>query len=401
MKELQRIVETFAKARMDDEPTVLATVVRTSGSTYRRPGARMLFTENGRTTGSVSGGCLEHDVFRQAQRVFQSRQPRLVTYDSTSEDDAVWEFGLGCNGVVDILIEYLPAGGSVTQMDFLAACVTQRRDCVLATVFAVEGGVAARVGDRLQLRRDLPVHGNVADAELCDAILGDAWRVLENGKSRAQTYRTAKGRAEVYVESVRPPTPLVIFGGGHDAVPLARLAKELGWYVVVVDGRPGYATKGKFSAADKLIVARPDAIADRVPLDDRTVAVIMNHNYADDLAVLRSLLPAPLKYIGVLGPKRRTEKLLDDLRGEGATVPAERLACLYGPVGLDIGADTPEEIGFAIIAEIKAVLTGSRGGVLRDREGPLHPRSEPTCEIRLTGGDEGEIRCGIRSLEVA
>lgn len=401
MKELQRIVEAFAKARRDGEPTVLATVVRTSGSTYRRPGARMLFTQDGRTTGSVSGGCLERDVFRQAQRVFQSRQPRLVTYDSMSEDDAVWEFGLGCNGVVDILIEYLPAEGSVTQMDFLAACLTQRQDGALAKVFAVAGGIAARVGDCLQLRRDLPVQGDIAEAELSDAILGDAWRVLEGGESQIRTYPTAAGDVEVYIESLRPPVPLVIFGGGHDAIPLVRLAKELGWYVVVVDGRPGYATKGKFSAADKLIAARPDAIVDRVPLDDRTVAVIMNHNYADDLAVLRSLLPTPLKYIGVLGPKRRTEKLLDDIRREGAPVPAERLARLYGPVGLDIGADTPEEIAFAIIAEIKAVLTGRSGGVLRNREGPLHPRNEPECDARLMRGEEGELHCDIPSLEVA
>lgn len=401
MKELQRIVEAFAKARRDGEPTVLATVVRTSGSTYRRPGARMLFTQDGRTTGSVSGGCLERDVFRQAQRVFQSRQPRLVTYDSMSEDDAVWEFGLGCNGVVDILIEYLPAEGSVTQMDFLAACLTQRQDGALAKVFAVAGGIAARVGDCLQLRRDLPVQGDIAEAELSDAILGDAWRVLEGGELQIRTYPTAAGDVEVYIESLRPPVPLVIFGGGHDAIPLVRLAKELGWYVVVVDGRPGYATKGKFSAADKLIAARPDAIVDRVPLDDRTVAVIMNHNYADDLAVLRSLLPTPLKYIGVLGPKRRTEKLLDDIRREGAPVPAERLARLYGPVGLDIGADTPEEIAFAIIAEIKAVLTGRSGGVLRNREGPLHPRNEPECDARLMRGEEGELHCDIPSLEVA
>jgi xanthine dehydrogenase accessory factor len=313
MKELESIVKTYAKAKGENEPVVLATVVRTSGSTYRRPGARMLISSDGRMIGSVSGGCLERDVFRQARRVLQSRRPRLVTYDSTSEDDIAWGFGLGCNGVVDVLIE--PSSHHICgQMNFLDECLRSRRTGVLAKVFAAENIAGASVGDFLILRPGLREESNVENAELKEAILTDALQTLEAGESKVNVFESARSRAEVFFEIIQPPVRLVIFGAGHDAVPLVRLAKELGWQVAVVDGRPGYATASKFPAADNVIVARPEVIRDRVPLDGQSVAVVMNHNYLDDLGVLRSLLPTRLRYIGVLGPKHRTSKLLDDLR---------------------------------------------------------------------------------------
>lgn len=401
MKELQDIIDAFAGARIERTPAVLATVVRTSGSTYRRPGARMLITQDGRTVGSVSGGCLERNVVRQAQRVFQSHAARLVTYDSMEEDDAEWSFGLGCNGIVDVLFEHLPENGNVRQMEFLARCVQRRRDGVLAKIFAVEGDVDANAGDFLLVRPDSPLEDDIADADLRDAMVADAWCVYESGVSETKVYETAEGRVHAFIESIQPSVPLTIFGGGHDAVPLARLAKELGWHVTVVDGRPGYATKARFIAADEVVPARPDAIDDRVTLDGRTVAVIMNHNYLDDRAVLRTLLAAPIRYIGVLGPKRRTLQMLDDLKAEGAAVRPERLAALYGPVGLDIGADTPEEIAFAILGEIKAILAGRSGGLSRDREGPLHGEAPRGHGAKLAGNRDGEDLRATPSREVA
>lgn len=384
MKELQRILNAFGRVRAEGKSAVLATVVSTSGSTYRRPGARLLITGEGQMIGSVSGGCLERDVFRRARRVLQAQEPQVVRYDSMSEDDIVWGFGLGCNGVVDVLLEPVPGGRERGHMDFLDACLRLRQDGVLATVFAVEGCEGVKVGCRLMLREGVPAQSDIADSTLKEAILADARQVLSSGDSQVRAYEMAAGRAEVFVERIEPPHPLVIFGAGHDAVPLVRLAKEIGWHVTVVDGRPGYATKSRFSQADTLLAARPDEIKERVPLESRTATVVMNHNYFDDLEVLRILLSSPVHYIGVLGPKRRTERLLGDLHKDGGTAGADQLDNMYAPVGIDIGADTPEEIALSILAEIKAVITGRRGGMLRERRGSIHGIQGDGERVQLT-----------------
>lgn len=372
MTELLRIIGAFEQGQME-LPPVLATVVKTSGSTYRRPGARMLITPLGQVFGAVSGGCLERDVMRQAQRVFLSGRSRLVTYDSTADDEICWGWGLGCNGMVHVLLEEMRDGA---QMEFLARCQRERRDGVLVKIFAVSGAIEAKPGDFLWLGDGFVAQSNIGETALTDAVLADAMDVLETGKSLVKLFETKTGRAEVFIEAIRPPMPLVIFGGGHDAVPLARIAKDLGWHVTIVDGRLGYASQAKFPAVDALIAARPETISNRVAIDDRSIAVVMNYNYLDDLATLRALLPTPLTYIGLLGPRRRTEKLLEDLKAEGAPMPSHWTSRLYGPVGLDIGADTPEEIAVAIVAEITAVLAGRAGGLSRDRSGPLHRRDQ-------------------------
>jgi len=394
MTELLRIIEAFEQGQMESPP-VLATVVKTTGSTYRRPGARMLMTPSGQVVGAVSGGCLERDVMRQAQRVFHSGRSRLVTYDSTADDEIRWGLGLGCNGTVHVLLEEMHDGA---QIEFLARCQRERRGGVLAKIFAVNGAIEANPGDCLWLGDGFAAQSNIGEAALTDAVLADAMDVLEAGKSLVKLFETKTGRAEVFIEVIRPPVPLVIFGGGHDAVPLARIAKDLGWHVTIVDGRPGYASRAKFPAVDALIAARPETISNRVPIDDRSIAVVMNHNYLDDLATLRALLPTPLTYIGLLGPRRRTEKLLEDIEEEGAPMPSQWRSRIYGPVGLDIGADTPEEIAVAVVAEITAVLAGRAGGLSRDRNGPLH------CDEHHHGqvdGDPGIVACSSACRNVA
>ncbi|HKY03480.1 MAG TPA: XdhC/CoxI family protein [Blastocatellia bacterium] len=384
MKELKEILSAFGRVRDQEKSAVLATVVKTSGSTYRRAGARLLITEEGQMIGSVSGGCLERDVFRRARRVLQIREPLVVRYDSMSEDDIVWGFGLGCNGVVDLLLEPVPGGRERDQMDFLDGCLRLRQTGVLATVFSVVSLDGVEVGCRLMLREGIPAQSDIADSRLKEAILADAHRVLTGGDSQVKVYEMAGGCAEVFVERIDPPHPLVIFGAGHDAVPLVRLAKGMGWHVTVVDGRPGYATKARFPLADTLIAVRPDGIKERVPLDSRTATVVMNHNYLDDLEVLRFLLPSPARYIGVLGPKRRSERLLSDLHGDGVTVTADQSARVHAPAGIDIGADTPDEIALSILAEIKAVTTGRSGGMLRERQGSIHSSPVDGERVSLT-----------------
>ncbi|BAY45077.1 hypothetical protein SAMD00079811_26790 [Scytonema sp. HK-05] len=369
MKELQDIVTDFLALKSRGQIAGLATVVKVKGSTYRRPGARMLMTQDGCMTGSISGGCLESDVFEHAKQVMASGEPTLVKYDPEVAEEIIWALGLGCNGAVHVLIERLDK-----QLTFISECLINRHSGVLATVFCVEGQLQAKVGNHLMLYPDKNITNEIADSILTEAVIADAQATLQQQKSKVQTYQLATGRAEVLIEFIQPPTPLLIFGAGQDAIPVLHFAKELGWHVTVVDHRPTYLTQEKFPYADSLILTSAEAAYKHILLEDSTVAIVMTHNYFHDRELLKMLLPSAVRYIGVLGPKRRTVELLEDLHAEGMVYTQEQLSRLYAPVGIDIGADTPVEIALSIVAEIQAVLTKRAGGLLRDRIGPIHHR---------------------------
>ena len=394
VKELQSIIDAARVLEQRGAQAALATVVNVTGSTYRRPGARMLIAADGQTVGSVSGGCLERDVLNQARRVLQRNKPRVVTYDSMSDDDIVWEFNLGCNGIVDVLIEPLPHNGKRGLLAFLADCLNHRHTGIVATVFGVEGHVKAAVGNRLMLSKQQSAIHDIGDGDLAEAIRIDSRHALDSGTPKVTMYELSAGRAEVFIEVIQPPVPLVIFGAGHDAVPLVRFAKELGWHVTVVDPRPGYATRQRFPLADILVVCRPGEVHEHIEIHRGTVAVVMTHHYLHDADLLRTLLPLPLRYLGLLGSKRRTQRLLHEARTEGVLLSESNLDLVYGPIGLDIGADTPEEIALAVVAEIQAVLAGRSGGMLRIREGPLHEQSPAANAITLSGTIHGVVSCG-------
>jgi xanthine/CO dehydrogenase XdhC/CoxF family maturation factor len=372
MKELQDIVAGFEKVKTSGKIAAIATLVKASGSTYRRPGARMLMTSEGQMVGSLSGGCLEGDVFEQAQEVMTSGKPIVVQYDTMSDEDIIWGLGLGCNGIVQILIERLEEESPLNHLAFLTECLHRRQVGVLATVFHVEGQVKAQVGTRLMVYPDGTLKSDIEDTDLVAQIRDDVGKALGESRSEVKAYPLLTGKAEVFIEVIQPPVPLMIFGAGHDAIPLVRLAQELGWYVTVVDSRQADATRERFPSADEVILSRPESIGDRIGLNNRTVAVVMTHNYLHDLEILKTLLPSPVRYLGILGPKSRTEKLFQDLQEQGITPTENQLQHLYSPVGLDIGADTPEEIALSIVAEIQGVLANHSGGSLRNKLGPIH-----------------------------
>jgi xanthine dehydrogenase accessory factor len=376
MKELQDIVTDFLTIKSCGQIAALATVVKVKGSTYRRPGARMLMSQDGCMTGSISGGCLESDVFEHAKQVMASGEPTLVKYDPEVAEEIIWALGLGCNGAVHVLIERLDK-----QLTFITECLSNRHSGVLATVFCVEGQLQAKVGNHLMLYPDKNITNEIADSILTQAVILDAQLVLQQQKSKVKIYNLPAGRAEVLIEFIKPPTPLLIFGAGQDAIPVVHFAKELGWHVTVVDHRPTYLTPEKFPYADSLILTSAEAAYKHVLLEDSTVAIAMTHNYFHDRELLKMLLPSAVRYIGVLGPKRRTAELLEDLQAEGIVYTQEQLSRLYAPVGIDMGADTPVEIALSIVAEIQAVLTQRAGGLLRDRIGPIHhPIDEPDVQ---------------------
>lgn len=395
MNEMQRIIQCWARLRGLGEQAALATVVAVEGSTYRRSGARMLVSADGESAGSISGGCLERDVFRQAARVLHSGEPTVVVYDSTGEDLAEG-YSLGCNGVVVVLVEPLVPDGSSVALDFIADCLTRRRRGVVVTVFAAQSACGARIGARLTLGDDGSLNSRgIYDESLRSRLEGKAREALRDGRSTRVWFPTPTGQVEAFIELVTPSPALTIFGAGHDAVPLAQFAKALGWQVSVVSRNAGHRIQGRFAGADRVLVADAEVALLGLPEDDGVIAVVMTHNYFEDLRVLRALIPRRPRYVALLGPKRRTARLLAALEDEGLDVRGEAVSWLHGPAGLDIGADTPEEIALAIVAEIRAVLAGRAGGFARERQEPLHMRSERAETVVAAGVERGEIACGL------
>jgi xanthine dehydrogenase accessory factor len=372
MTETQCIIEAYRRATSENVHAALATVVRVEGSAYRRPGARMLVTEDGRTTGVVSGGCLEGDVRGRAARVMRTGQPTLVTYDTTTDDDVVWGLGLGCNGVVDVLIE--PVSERTDRLvQFLEACSQSQQRAAFATVTRSDRSAEVAVGARVFLFPDGIIEANVGTAESVPLkqILADLHEAVRNGVSFVAQYE-AEGNLEVFVEAVEPPLALVIFGAGADAVPLVTIAQRLGWLATVVDTHARGRSLERFADADAVLLCCPEELASRVTLLDSTAAVVMTHNYFHDLEVLNVLLDKPLRYVGCLGPRRRTERLLSQLRDPRAAQQARWCGRLHAPVGIDIGAETSSEIALSIAAEILAVIRGCNAAPLHTRQGAIH-----------------------------
>jgi xanthine/CO dehydrogenase XdhC/CoxF family maturation factor len=371
MREMRDILTALEGLHARGEAAALATVVRARGSTYRREGARLLVLPGGATVGSISGGCLEGDVAEVAREVIRTGRPRLLTYDLTSDDDTVWGLGLGCNGAIEVFVERV-GGGEGDLVRYLRRALEDHEPLALVTVVSAPPG-GPSPGSRLAVPERGEPMGSLGDPALDAHLAHVARRQLELGRS---TTLSVEG-GEVFVEVVAPPVPLVVCGAGHDAIPLVRLARELGWWVTVVDSRPAYAVRERFPEADDVVLAEDEEVPRRVRIDARTYVVVMTHNFLHDVALLRGLLGTPARYIGLLGPRARTERMLKELERGGVRVDDVQRSRLYAPVGLDLGAESPQEIALSILAEILAVQKGRRVASLRDRAGPIHAPAAP------------------------
>lgn len=373
MNETQAIVD--ACTRTGDAKMALATVVDVEGSGYRRPGARMLIVEDGRTAGAISGGCLERDVCEHALRAMAARAPLLVTYDTASDADIVWGLGLGCNGMVRVLIEPLQ-GNAAAHLDFLMRLTHERRAGAAALIFAVDGKEDVRVGDRWFLDQEgteeRTTHG------IAVGIVDDAKAVLRSQRSCVRRYQSPAGNVDALIEFVQPPPSLLIFGAGYDALPVMRFARVLGWGVTIVDNQCSSQTAERFRDADQVVLRRAEEAFAHLAIDRQTEAIVMAHNYLHDKEALRALISSPARYIGCLGPRKRSERMLRELREEGSIFNPQQLARVHAPIGLDIGAETPEEIALSILAEIRAALAGREGASLKYKCAPIH---EPAAKL--------------------
>jgi xanthine dehydrogenase accessory factor len=292
MKEIRDILRLFETHR--GESFALATLVRAHGSSYRRPGARMLVCPGGEMVGSLSGGCLEEEVARRAFEVIRTGTPSLMSFDT--------RLRFGCNGSIEIFVE----AARESFLAELAQHLAERRTCRALTVFS---GAPDQLGTRMLGMEETP-------------------------------------QADAFVQEMKAPIQLLIFGDGPDSTPLRSFAEVLGWSVIEVDQASDLPARG----------------------DERTAAIVKSHNYGRDFAALRHLLQLDLRYVGLLGPRKRRDQLLGALLDDGISLASE----LFAPAGFDLGAETPEEVALAIISEIQTVFAEASGESLRERKAPIH-----------------------------
>ena len=339
--ETRQVMDQLAAWHAEGIACALATVIRVQGSAYRHEGAKMVVAADGRVVGNVSGGCLEEDVREVALRVIRTGETERREYCGSIDEIAAWDLGVGCEGVVELFVERVSDARGAER----AALANERPFAVLT--------------DLLTGAREV-----VQDTS--------AW--LATGESRLDGNR--------FVDVLLPPPRLLVVSAGDDARHLASLAASVGFRVVVADRRPGLLTAERFPAPIRLVETDAARLAERVVLDEESFAVVMTHNFADDTEYLRSLMHGPARYLGVLGPRQRTARILDILRADGA-VDTSRI---FGPVGLDIGTDGAEQVALAVVAEMLAVRSGRRPRSLRERVAPIH--AEPSDAESAPSGSE-------------
>jgi len=373
MKEIEDIIHSYLLAEAAGKKTALATVVHVDGSSYRRPGARMLITEDGALTGAISGGCLEGDALRKALLVIMQQQSMLVTYDTSDEEDAVLGLGLGCNGIIQVLIEPVEATRINNPISLLQQVSAKGQKASLVTLFCLSDKKNPQPGTCLLLGEDGTVTGD--SIFIKDVLIAGAMTVLQNRASSFHNYVTDKFQITAFTEFIPPAVSLVIIGAGNDILPLVNMAGILGWKTTVIDGRPAYAKKERFPASCSVILAKPEQVIEQLPINDRTAIVLMTHNYNYDLAMLAALSKKQINYTGMLGPRKKLERMKSELSENGIHFTPEQLSVIHSPVGLDIGAETPEEIALSVLAEIQTVFSEAKAIPLKENTEPIHDRA--------------------------
>lgn len=374
MKEIKDIVNAFDKAMMAGKACALATVVHVEGSSYRRPGARMLVTDDGILTGAISGGCLEGDALRKALLAISEGRNKLVTYDTTDEDDAKFGVQLGCNGIVHILFEPFTAGGTNSPMQFLKQTLAKRENAVLVTLFSLEQKEqtgTCYVSNETGKNQHASSFETV-EKVLQQTIITDIATAFTTQQSLLKVYAENDQPIRAFIQHLLPPVSLVIVGAGNDALPVAAIAQLLGWEITIVDGRNTHASRQRFPQAKNIFVTKAENILQQINAAETTACILMTHNYNYDKAALVQLFDKNLPYLGILGPKVKMQRMYDELTNEGVLIEDAQKENIYSPVGLDIGAETAEEIALSIIAEIKAVLMGKNAQMLRSKKIGIH-----------------------------
>ncbi len=377
MKDFKAIVAAYKNVDFSQRNAALATVVRVRGSSYRSPGARMLITDDGRWVGSISGGCLEGDALRKARTVMTNKLPMTVTYDTREESNQNLGIGLGCNGVIDVLIEPIDSSDEKNPVTQFSSLVDANEPLAMATIF--EG--AAGVGEKLLLKASGETINQISNKSLTNQVLIDLKKLFESKKSQAKKYTLDGHEVEIFIELIQPAVSLIIFGGGFDARPVSELAKSLGWNVSVTDECVAHIAPIFFPTADKLSLCQREFIDRDFTITPYTSCVLMSHNYDYDRDVLKKLLKTTTPYIGILGPRKRFDKMLLEFAAQGISLTDQDMQRIHSPIGLDIGAEAPDEIALSIVSEIQSKFSNRSGGFLKYHPGPIHQRDPDSDQV--------------------
>ena len=361
------IVETIKHCLETDQQAVLATIIRVSGSAYRRSGTKMVLPEAEDHVGSITAGCLEAKLTDRAQVVLDAGVAQIETFDLTTDDD-IWGLGIGCNGVIDILLEPISSAYRPLVDAFEAD-----EPISLVTMFDDSDSITTR-GYYQPSAGLRAVTGTFSDG-FCNEITP----LLETAIAQGSAETLTIDGETVFIDGNRPPPRLVVFGHGHDVVPVVDLAKKSGFQVEVISFRGKEALGDRFSGADRVQTTSPGSLAETVQFDSNTYVVIMSHNFVDDRLMFETVLETPVPYIGLMGPRKRFDELLANCDDIVKLTPAD-VDRIYTPIGVALGSETPYQIAHSIVAELLAVHNDQELSHLCDREGPIHERTSLTTD---------------------
>lgn len=357
---MRDILASLDRWQREKEEIAVATVVRLRGSAPRLPGARLSVTRSGRMAGSVSGGCVEGDVFERAVRVLDSGEPVVASYGIA--DELGFQVGLSCGGSIDVLIEPFVA---TPAWQAVRTAVEHQRPAAMGIAL----GPSSLLGKKLAVLSDGSTVDSI-DPDLDRHVASQALHLLPKEEARVLTCPWRGEEVAIFIEAFPPPPRLLIVGATHTAIALSRMAKGLGFRVTLIDPRSTFATHERFPDADELVREWPDDLLRRFALDAYSYVVVLTHDPKFDLPALAQALQSEARYIGVIGSRGTHERRKVKLKQEG--FDDADLHRLCAPIGLDIGARTPEEIAVAILAEMLAVRSGRDGRALRERRQPIH-----------------------------
>jgi len=371
MKEIKSILENIKKATDLKLKTALATVVNVHGSSYRRTGARMLILEDGHWFGSVSGGCLEGDVIERARVVMNTGEKQLFKYDTRQNAENAFGMGYGCNGLLEILIEPITGNKNDLVYQHLQHTAFYSGLQGMATVYFTEDDSVALLGERLHTSG----LSSISHKELQAAVESDLLDVSEAGESKNKTYKIVGKKVKVFLEVFTPNINILIFGAVFHVIPLKRIANELGYNIHVTDSFEPIQPIWNFPYADEISIIDEGAAQKIIDTTPNLAIVFLTHNFFYIKDQLPLALKSPAPYVGILGSRKKTQKILREAEINEINYNSEELAKIHYPIGLDIGANTPEEIALSIVAEIRSFFSGRSGGPLRKFEGAIHARS--------------------------
>jgi len=376
----ESVVLTATRELIESDRTgVLATVIGVEGNAYRRPGAKMLIPSDGDGIGSITAGCLEDEVLNLANQVLSEGNHRVETFDLMGDDD-VWGLNVGCNGVIDLLLEpvdtrFRPlldaynANESVARLTVLESNEPEISDWQTAYA-SVSGSVKTTA-------EPLPEWFRTAVSE-------QSGQIAANGKADTLTITGPDGNIRVFADGITPPPKLVLVGTGHDVAPAVDLGKKNDFKVSVVGFRGAQADSERFPKADHVTSTSPAVIRDAVDIDEDTYVVVMTHNFIDDRLAVDELVKSATSYIGLMGPRNRFEEMLTEFEAEGREFSQAELESVYTPVGLDLGGGTPYQIAHSIISEVLAIHNDRQPRHLKKRDGPIHRRAEDNQSSSLS-----------------